>query len=657
MTALLGTVAVIVALSGGALLVGAGSAGGVDVRRRALIKSTASCLVLFGAVLAFAALQIGLLTDDFSLRYVAENHARSTPLLFTIATAWAGLEGSLVLWLLVLGGYVAAFARTVSPSDVLGNRSLGVLGAVVIFFAGLILLAANPFEVLANPPPDGPGPNPLLQDHLLMAVHPPLLYLGYVGLTVPFALAMAALMTGAPGSAWLPRTRRWTLVAWSSLTAGIVVGALWSYEVLGWGGYWAWDPVENASLLPWLAATAFMHSAISQGRRGILTAWSLLLVVSAYALTILGTFLTRSGVVASVHSFTQSAVGPALLAFFLFVVIGGLGLFAARGHLLGGRRSIDSLVSREGAFLVNNLVLSVLTFVVLLGTTYPILLEAVTGEQVSVGRPYFDRFAVPLGLILVVAAGIGPLLPYRGASREVLTRRLRMPILGGLAASAAAVVIGPASAGLVLTIGAAVTVTLAIVTEGWRRLREPGIAGWLRAVRRHSGWWGGQVAHLGLAVLALGIAVSGTLAAEAELTLRLEEEAAFAGYEFRYDGIVEGTQPGRHVQAAQVTVLRNGSELETLQPRLTVYAGRNQAIGTPSVRTTLRADLYVALRALDAAEVTIEVYRYPLMWLVWAGGLLMVAGGALAMLRRPSRRSTEPAERHRDGHPGVIDHT
>lgn len=645
MIALLGTTALVTTVAGGAVLVAGGSMAGTRHRRWWLAVPVGTRLVLFGAVVAFAALQAALLTDDFSLRYVAENHARSTPLLFTIATAWAALEGSLVLWVLLLAGFVAAFARTVTGDDVLGQRALAVLGVVVVFFAGLVLLAANPFEVLAAPPADGPGPNPLLQDHALMAVHPPLLYLGYIGLTVPFAVAMAALMVGARPAQWLPRTRRWTLVAWSFLTAGIVIGALWSYEVLGWGGYWAWDPVENASLLPWLAATAFMHSAITQARRGVLAVWSLLLVIAAYALTILGTFLTRSGVIASVHSFTQSAVGPALLAFFLIVVIGSLGLFAAKGHVVGTSRRVETLVSREGAFLTNNLLLSSLTFVVLLGTTYPILLEAVTGEQVSVGRPFFDRFAVPLGLVLLVAAGLGPLLPYRSASRQVLRQRLQTPVLSGLAASAAAVVFGRPSAGLVLTAGAAATVVVAGAGGAVRRLREPGVAGLLTSVRRHSGWWGGQLAHLGLAVLGLGIAVTGTLDAEGDLTLRAGETARFEGYDLRYDGVIERDLPGRDVRAAQVAVSRDGSLLEILQPRLTTYLARNQAIGTPSVRTTVAGDLYLALRALSEDEVTLEVYRYPLMWLVWTGGGMMVAGGLLSLLRRPARDSRPGAGR------------
>jgi cytochrome c-type biogenesis protein CcmF len=646
---LVGTTSVVAGLVGGLLLIPAGVLAARGQRRWAVATSTAVRLVLLGAIVAFAALEIALITDDFSLRYVAENHARATPLLFTIATAWAGLEGSLVLWLLVLGGFVAVFARTVRHGDQLGYRALSVLGLVAVFFFGLVLVAANPFEVVANPPADGPGPNPLLQNHLLMAVHPPLLYLGYVGLTVPFALAMAALATGSPGGQWLPRTRRWTLVAWVTLTAGIGIGGLWSYEVLGWGGYWAWDPVENASLLPWLAATAFMHSAITQARRGVLAVWSLLLVIAAYSLTILGTFLTRSGVVASVHSFTQSAVGPALLGFFLVVVVGGLGLYAARGHTLGTPRRIDALVSREGAFLTNNLLLSVLTFVVLLGTTYPLLLEAVTGEQVSVGRPFFDRFAVPLGLVLVVAAGIGPLLPYRAASREVLRRRLQPPLLSGLTASAGAVLLGPPAPGLVVTVGATTTVVVAILTAGARRLREPGLGGLVAAVRRHAGWWGGQVAHLGLALLALGIAVSGTLAVGSELTLGLGDRVNFAGYQLRYDGVITRDLPGRSVQAAQLAVLQDGSELETLQPRLTTYSGRNQAVGMPSVRTTWSDDLYIALRTLDPDEVTIEVFRYPVMWLLWTGGALMVVGGGLAMFRPlPGRSSRSRPPRDRE---------
>ncbi|MFQ5948307.1 MAG: heme lyase CcmF/NrfE family subunit, partial [Acidimicrobiia bacterium] len=371
--------------------------------------------ILAGAVIAMGALEVALLTDDFSIEYVANNHSVNTPLIFTIASAWAALEGSIVLWGLVLAGFTVWVFRSVPSHDRLGVGALAIMGLVAIFFFGLMATAANPFAGVEVAPVDGAGPNPLLQNHILMAIHPPMLYLGFVGLTVPFAFAISALIAGEGGSAWLARTRRWTLVAWIFLTAGIVLGALWSYAVLGWGGYWAWDPVENTSFLPWLTATAFVHSSVVQRRRGMLQAWNVALVISTFALTILGTFLTRSGVVASVHSFTQSAIGPAFLAFLAVILVGSFGLFAARAHLVASSPRLESLASREGAFLLNNLLLTLFAFTVLLGTLYPILVEAFSGDQVSVGAPFFDRVAIPISFVLLLAMGLGPVIPSRAA--------------------------------------------------------------------------------------------------------------------------------------------------------------------------------------------------------------------------------------------------
>ncbi|MGH3469046.1 MAG: heme lyase CcmF/NrfE family subunit, partial [Thermocrispum sp.] len=645
---IVGLAGVLLGLLSAATLAVSGVLAARGDRRGARWARQASLGVLLGGGIAMLALEVALVTDDFSVRYVAENHARSTPLLFTIATAWAALEGSIVLWCLVLAGYTAAVARRVTTDDRLGWAALAVLGIIAVFFFGLVAIAANPFELLANPPADGPGPNPLLANHILMAVHPPLLYLGYVGFSVPFAFGMAALARGDAGAAWLARTRRWSLLAWTFLTAGVAVGALWSYEVLGWGGYWAWDPVENASLLPWLAATAFVHSAIAQARRGVLKAWNVGLLIATFTLTILGTFLTRSGVVASVHSFTQSAVGPALLGFLGVVLLASLGLFAARIHLVASAPRIDSLRSREGAFLVNNLLLTVLTFVVLLGTTYPILLEAVTGAQVSVGRPFFDRFAVPLGLALLVAVAIGPLLPYRAARPGLIWQRTRGPLLLGLAAGAVLVLAGVRVPSVVLAMVLATFVGASIGGELRRVVRTPpgsAASGALRTVRRNRGYWGGQLAHLGVAVVALAIAVTSGLGADTAVELRTGQSAPAVGYTLRYEGLVEREEPSRSVQAAVITVLDDaGREVATLQPRVNQFTGRGQAVGTPAVRTTWREDLYLALRGLDAEQVSLEVYRYPLMWLLWAGGALIVLGGVWALTGRRSRqRPSQPS--------------
>ncbi|MGH8874928.1 MAG: heme lyase CcmF/NrfE family subunit, partial [Acidimicrobiia bacterium] len=463
MLALLGMLAILTG-TGAAIVLMVQGARAARTERAAVDLRTPALTLVGGAAGALVVMEVALLADDFSLAYVANHHASSTPFPYNVATAWAALEGSIILWGLVLAGYTWMVARARhsgwSPDDRpvrpdrLGAGALAVLGAVSVFFFGLMLTVANPFEVctdagtvgcresspfpwaVTQAPSDGLGPNPLLQNHILMAIHPPVLYLGYVGLTVPFAFAISALALGLPGVEWLRRTRRWALVAWVFLTTGIVLGGWWAYEVLGWGGYWAWDPVENASFLPWLVATAFVHSSIVQARRGMLQAWNFVLVIAAFALTILGTFITRSGIIASVHSFTQSAIGPALLGFLVLVLIGSFGLFASRAHLVASSPRLESFSSREGGFLFNNLLLTVYAFVVLFGTLYPAIVEAFSGRQVAVGRPFFDRLAVPLSFGLLLAMGVGPVMPWRVARPALVWERVHRPLQVALGAGA-----------------------------------------------------------------------------------------------------------------------------------------------------------------------------------------------------------------------------
>ncbi|MGH9281579.1 MAG: heme lyase CcmF/NrfE family subunit, partial [Acidimicrobiales bacterium] len=432
-----------------AAVAGAGTTlAGLVLRRPALLRRglAHTWVVLGAAAVAALVMERALLSHDFSLRYVAENHSRATPLLYTIASLWGALEGSILLWALVLAGYLVLMARRFR--DRAGDALVGwatVTGLLVaVFFFGLMLGPANPFrEVAGAVPADGAGPNPLLQNHPLMAFHPPILYLGYVGFTIPFAFAIAALATGRLGEGWLEETRRWTLFAWAFLTAGIILGAWWSYEVLGWGGYWAWDPVENASFLPWLTGTAYLHSVMVQERRGMLRVWNLSLLVATFSLTILGTFLTRSGVLDSVHAFTESAIGPAILGFFGVVVAAGVGLIGWRGDRLRSPGAVDSPLSREGAFLANNLLFAAFAFVVLLGTVFPLLAEALGGERITVGRPYFDRMVTPVALTLLFLMAVAPALPWRKASGELLRARLQVP-----AWTATAVVVASVAAGL-----------------------------------------------------------------------------------------------------------------------------------------------------------------------------------------------------------------
>ncbi|HEY4375650.1 MAG TPA: cytochrome c biogenesis protein CcsA, partial [Acidimicrobiales bacterium] len=390
-----------------------------DLRRMGAVYSA---LLLFGALVSFAAMERGLITRDFSMKYVAEHGARATPALFNFATLWSALEGSILLWALVLTGYTAVVATKFRKrlTDPLVSWAMLTMFVVNLFFFCLMLGPANPFRTLANPPADGPGPNALLQNHILVAFHPPMLYLGYVGFTVPFAFAIAALATGRLGEGWLIETRRWTLFAWAFLSVGIVLGAWWSHEVLGWGGYWAWDPVENASFLPWLTGTAYLHSVMVQERRGMLRVWNLSLLCATFCLTILGTFLTRSGVLDSVHSFTASAIGPWILSFFGVIVAVTIGLIGWRGDRLRSPGRIDSPLSREGAFLFNNILFAGFAFVVLLGTVFPLLSDAITGKSITVGEPYFDRMTVPIGFALIFLMAIAPVLPWRKASTETL---------------------------------------------------------------------------------------------------------------------------------------------------------------------------------------------------------------------------------------------
>ena len=388
-------------------------------------------LILLGGVVAVFAMQRALVTHDFSLTYVADNNSRSTPLIYSITGMWSALAGSILLWGVILGGYATAmvwrFRRR--ADDQLVAWATIVMYVVAAFFFGLMLGPADPFSHVSGAvPTDGLGPNVLLQDNPLVLFHPPMLYLGLVGFTLPFAFAVASLVTGRVDEDWQGETRRWTLFAWTFLTIGIVLGAWWSYQVLGWGGFWAWDPVENASLLPWLVGTAYLHSVMVQQRRGLLRVWNLSLVIATFSLTILGTFLTRSGVIQSVHSFSTSVIGPLLLGFFGLVLAVGVGLIAWRGDRLRSPGGIDSPVSREGAFLANNLLFVLFTFVVLLGTVFPLLYEALnSGAQVSVGAPYFNRLVIPLGLGLLFLMAVAPALPWRKSSTEVMRRRLAVP--------------------------------------------------------------------------------------------------------------------------------------------------------------------------------------------------------------------------------------
>ncbi|HWH35027.1 MAG TPA: cytochrome c-type biogenesis CcmF C-terminal domain-containing protein, partial [Acidimicrobiales bacterium] len=505
-------------------------------------------LALGGAVLAAVAMEVALVNHDFSLQYVADNGSRSTPLLYTVASLWGALEGSIILWTLVLAGFTVAVVRRFADraGDPLVAWATLTLLAVAAFFFALMVGPADPFTTVAGAvPADGPGPNPLLQNHPLMAFHPPILYLGYVGFTVPFAFAVAALVTGRVGEGWLAATRRWTLLAWGFLTTGIILGSWWSYEVLGWGGFWAWDPVENASFLPWLTGTAYLHSVMIQQRRGMLRVWNLSLLIATFSLTILGTFLTRSGVLDSVHSFTESPIGPALLGLFGVTVAVSLGLIGWRGDRLRSPGRIDSPLSREGAFLANNVVFAAFAFVVLLGTVFPLLVEAFNDDRIAVGTPYFDRMTMPLGMVLLFLMAVAPVLTWRKASGELLRTRLQWPAWAGTATVAVAVLAGIRGLAPLVAFGLgafAGTAALRQLALAVRAARTRGDSALRALVGRANG---GMVVHVGVVVLAVAFAAASSYASNGEFRLRPGESATLAGHTITYEGMNEPARSGQ----------------------------------------------------------------------------------------------------------------
>jgi cytochrome c-type biogenesis protein CcmF len=597
-----------------------------------------SLLALLGALIAVVAMQRALITRDFSMGFVHDHGSSRTPPLFNVATMWSALEGSILLWVLILTGYTVHVARKFRArlTDPLVGMALLVMLFVGAFFFLLILGPANPFTTVSVPPGfDGPGPNPLLQEHILMAIHPPMLYLGYVGFTVPFAFAIAALATGRLGEGWLVETRRATLTAWGFLTIGIILGAWWSYEVLGWGGYWGWDPVENASLLPWLTGTAYLHSVLVQERRGMLRVWNLSLLCATFSLTILGTFLTRSGVLESVHAFSDSDIGVWLLSFFAFTVAVTLGLIGWRGDQLRSPGQIDSPLSRESAFLVNNVLFAAFAFVVLLGTVFPLIAEAVNGRGVAVGPPYFNRMTVPIGIALLFMMAVAPVLPWRKASTELLSKRLFWP--AGAAAITAVVTVALGARGL----GTVATFALGAFA-GAAALRQVVLAtrrqGWRGFVGRANG---GMIVHLGVVIIAVAIATNGHFLREIETSFEPGQTLTVGGHEITYLRTVVVEERNR--TATKVSVQIDGDRI--YEPALSRYDGFGSLIGTPSVKTGLREDVYVTVTRLPegvGGPVVLRVIIQPMALWLWVGGGVMVLGTILAAWPGRRRLPTDP---------------
>ena len=653
---------------------------GITVLARGLVRHDEQLLrlgrrfvfgVLLAAIVAVLAMEWALISHDFSLKYVAENNARATPLLFTITGLWASLEGSILLWTLVLGGYLAFTAHRFRDraTDPLVAWATLVGLCIALFFFALMLGPANPFKTLTNVPVDGNGPNALLQNNTLMAFHPPILYLGYVGFSIPFSFAMAALITGRFGEGWLADIRRTTLVAWGFLSVGIVLGAWWSYKVLGWGGYWAWDPVENASLLPWLTGTAFIHSVIVQERRGMLRVWNLSLVIATFCLTILGTFLTRSGVLNSVHSFTESGIGGWLLGFLALAAAAGIGLIAWRGDRLRAPGKIDSPVSREAAFLGNNLLFAALAFVVLLGTVYPLLAEALQGRRLTVGEPYFDRMTTPIGVALLFLMAVAPALPWRTTSSEVLQRRLLVPAwIGGLT-MIVAVAVGTHGVVDTLAFGLCAFALAAIARQfvvGVRSrraaLQEGRITAFTRVVRSNPRLYGGLVVHIGIVLIAIALVASNTYGTRHDVRLTRGGSATVSGYRITYLGSHTSRTGQKTTVSVRLRVHHGDDDLGVFSPAVSSFPNATGGIPTPKVHTTLTHDLYLTLASSpnERGRITIGVAINPMVVWLWIGGSVVALGTAIALVpslrrRRPRIEPLPPSDEDRPTEPRALE--
>jgi cytochrome c-type biogenesis protein CcmF len=625
--------------------------------RRRLAESAQNALVAsFGStVVASAVLLAALARHDFSFQYVADHTSRELPVGYTLTAFWGGQEGSLLLWLLVLSGY--------SVTAVLTARRVGrevlawvvpTLGLVGTFFALLLVFVASPFATQAAAA-DGAGLNPSLQNPY-MAIHPPMLYLGYVGLTVPFAFAMGALLARRTDERWIVATRRWTLAAWAFLGIGQLLGAHWAYVEIGWGGYYAWDPVENAALMPWLAATAFLHSVMIQEKRGMLKVWNVLLVVLAFCLSLFGTFLTRSGIIQSIHSFTQSSIGPWFLGFICLITAGSLALVFLRLPLLRTKTRLESLVSREATFLYNNLLLVALSLTILWGVVYPLLSEAVTGEAASVSKPYYNFFLHSFGLPLLLLMGIGPLVAWRRASLRALGRTFLWPLAAAIGAGIALLALGAGSSRVgVIAYTFSVFVLASIALEfvrGTAARRALGSGSWIGAftslVALNRRRYGGYVVHASVVLLAIGITGSSAYETVREARLRPGESMTVAGNRLLFRGFETRRAANHRAIRANVDVYRGNEYLGRLRPGKNEYFAEDQISNEVAIRhdPLTGGDLFtIADQVNSDGSIDLKVLDKPLVNLIWLAGFVFL-GGALIALWPDAREERRLAARY-----------
>jgi cytochrome c-type biogenesis protein CcmF len=613
--------------------------------------------------LASAVLLHALLTNDFRFAYVAEHSNRTLPTVYKFAAWWSGQEGSLMFWSWLLATYAAVvvFTNRRKHRDMM-PYVVAVLSAVQTFFLLMNNFVANPFQMLAvdkliTSVPDGSGLSPLLQ-YPAMAIHPPMLYLGYVGFAVPFAFAIGSLITRQPGEGWIHTTRRWTLITWLFQGTGIMLGAAWAYHVLGWGGYWGWDPVENASFMPWLTGTAFLHSVMMQEKKGMMKTWNVWLIFSTFLLTLLGTLLTRAGLVSSVHAFAQSSIGNWFVAFMVIVLVVCVFTYVLQRRHLRSEHHLESLVSRESSFLFNNMVLLAACFVILWGTLFPILSEYVTGSKVTVGAPWYNREAVPIGIFLLFLTGVGPLLPWRATSLKSIRRNFVVPVIALWVTVLVCLVAGvrpwrdgafdSGSFYSLVAFAVSVGVFAAIVMEFLRGgaviAKQTGrnllVATWL-LTRRNTRRCGGYIVHIGVVIVVVGLA-GAAFNRSVEQELALHDKLVIGPYTLQCVGFTQDSNSNYNSDYALLDVYRGGQKSFQLTPEKRVYLASGQPQTMVAIHSIPSWDLYVVYEGTnpDTGQPIIKAFLNPLVGWIWAGVALMVFGTLVALV--PSQKPAAP---------------
>jgi cytochrome c-type biogenesis protein CcmF len=631
----------------------------IKTRHPLLIKSTrqagiATCVLIFLSTLS---LEYLLFTDNFSMAYVVSHSNRDLSSFYKVAALWAGQEGSLLFWSTLLAVYVLSVLLVYRHKNGELMPYVGViLAGVQIFFLTLNNFVENPFKTLASVSAsgalepftrlDGNGLNPLLQ-YPEMVIHPPNLYSGYTGFTIPFAFALGALLARYPGEKWIHLTRKWTMVAWCFQSVGILLGAHWAYAVLGWGGYWGWDPVENASLLPWLSGTAFLHSVMMQEKRGMMKVWNVWLVFSTFLLCMLGTFLTRSGVVSSVHAFANSQIGPWFVGFILITLAVCFVAYFKNRDYLQSENTLDSMVSRESSFLFNNLLFLVACIAVLSGTLFPVFSEWFTSNRISVGAPFFNKVMIPIGLALLFLTGVGPLLAWRKTSPDSLRRNFGWPLLVGIFAGAATFLLGYRDPASVLCFTLCGFVFWTIVLEFYRGAKviraRTGMNMLVSAhelAMRNTRRYGGYVVHFGMVLIFIGLA-GAAFNSETQKAMNIGDSMKLGPYTLILQSADTKAEKNYTAQRMIVEVLKGNKQIMLLYPEKRQFQGNEQAAGTMvAIYSTLREDLYVVYAGMDpeANVPVIHAFLNPLVKWIWLGGVWVVMGTLLALM--PNRRAT-----------------